>query len=99
MADIRVVINGAGAAGIACAKMYIQCGVRKENILLLDSKAWSSRTHGRDNPYKQALAVDTPRRTLEDAAKGADVLVGLSVKGAFTPALLALLADKPIIFA
>ncbi|MBS1238979.1 MAG: malic protein NAD-binding protein, partial [Deltaproteobacteria bacterium] len=100
MADIRVVINGAGAAGIACAKMYIQCGVRKENILLLDSKGvvFQGRTDGM-NPYKQALAVDTPRRTLEDAAKGADVLVGLSVKGAFTPALLALLADKPIIFA
>lgn len=100
MADIRIVINGAGAAGIACAKMYVTLGAMKENIILLDSTGvvYKGRTKGM-NPYKEAFAIDTPMRTLMDAVKGADVLIGLSVKGAFTPEMLALMKDKPIIFA
>lgn len=100
MEDLRVVINGAGAAAIACTKMYIKLGVKKENVILVDSKGviYKGRPKGM-NPFKEAFAVDTGMRTLEDAAKGADVLVGLSVKGAFTPKLLGLLRDRPIIFA
>jgi malate dehydrogenase (oxaloacetate-decarboxylating)(NADP+) len=100
MEDIRVVFNGAGAAAVACAKMYTQLGVKKENIILLDSNGviHKGRTEGM-NPYKEAFAVDTAMRTLEDTVKGADVLVGLSVKGAFTPELLSLMSEKPIIFA
>ncbi len=100
MEDLRVVINGAGAAAIACAKLYLQLGVKKENLLLLDSKGvvFKGRTDGM-NIYKQAFAVDTPLRTLAQAVEGADVLVGLSVKGAFTPELLSRMAAKPIIFA
>ena len=81
--DLRIVINGAGAAAIACAKMYIQLGVRKENIILIDSRGviYKGRTQGM-NPYKSAFAQDTPMRTLEDAVNGIDALVGLSVKGA-----------------
>lgn len=100
MEDLRVVVNGAGSAGIACAKMYMKLGVRKENIVLLDSKGVIYK--GREvsmNPYKEAFAVETNMRTLEDAARGADLLAGLSVKGAFTKDLLKLMNEKPIIFA
>jgi len=96
----RIVINGAGAAGIACARMYVQMGARKENIMLLDSQGivYKGRERGM-NPYKDAFAVETPLRTLEQAVKGAHVLVGLSVEGAFTTQLLSEMAEKPIIFA
>jgi malate dehydrogenase (oxaloacetate-decarboxylating)(NADP+) len=98
--DLRVVINGAGAAAIATAKMYMQLGVQREHIMLLDSRGviYKGRAEGM-NPYKEAFACDTPKRTLAEAARGADVLVGLSVKGAFTPELLKHLNKNPIIFA
>ncbi len=98
--DLRVVINGAGAAGIACSRLYIQLGVKPANIVMADSGGVIHR--GREagmNPYKTALASDTAARTLEDAVEGADVLVGLSVKDAFTPALLTRMAPRPIVFA
>jgi len=96
----RIVINGAGAAGIACARMYVHLGARKENIMLLDSQGivYKGRERGM-NPYKNAFAVETPLRTLEQAVKGAHVLVGLSVEGAFSTQLLSEMAEKPIIFA
>jgi len=96
----RIVINGAGAAGIACARMYVHLGARKENIMLLDSQGivYKGRERGM-NPYKEAFAVETPLRTLEQAVKGAHVLVGVSVEGAFTTQLLSEMAEKPIIFA
>jgi malate dehydrogenase (oxaloacetate-decarboxylating)(NADP+) len=99
MEDLRVVVNGAGAAAIACAKMYMKLGVRREAILMVDSRGVIHK--GREagmNPYKEAFAVETKLRTLADAVRGADVLVGLSVKGAFTPELLGLMADRPIVF-
>ena len=100
MADMRVVINGAGAAAIACARIYLRLGVRKENVIVLDSRGviYKGRASGM-NPYKEAFAVDTDLRTLEEATRGADVLVGLSVKGAFTPEILRGMNEKPIIFA
>ncbi|MCB2146875.1 MAG: NADP-dependent malic enzyme [Deltaproteobacteria bacterium] len=98
--DLRVVINGSGAAGIACGKLYIQLGVTPGNLVMLDSGGviYQGRTAGM-NPYKQELACDTAARTLADAAAGADLLVGLSVKGAFTPELLKRMNPKPIVFA
>ncbi|MFA7013812.1 MAG: NADP-dependent malic enzyme [Desulfobacterales bacterium] len=100
MEDLRVVINGAGAAALASARLYLEIGVQKENVIFADSKGviYKGRTEGM-NPYKQEWAVDTPMRTLADAVRGADVLVGLSVKGAFTPALLSAMKERPIIFA
>jgi malate dehydrogenase (oxaloacetate-decarboxylating)(NADP+) len=98
--DLRVVINGAGAAGIACAKLYVELGVRKENLVLVDTRGVIYR--GRDegmNPYKAEFARDTSARTLSDAAQDADMLVGMSAKGAFNEALLARMAPRPIIFA
>ena len=100
VADLRVVINGAGAAGIACGHLYVQLGVAPGNLLMLDSGGviYQGRTAGM-NPYKLKLACDTDARTLADAVAGADMLVGLSVKGAFTPELLQQMNPKPIVFA
>ena len=97
---IKVVINGAGAAAIASARLYIELGIRKENLIIVDTKGvvYQGRTEGM-NPYKAEFAVDTPARSLADAVRGADMLVGLSVKGAFTPELLQTMNDNPIIFA
>lgn len=98
--NLRVIVNGAGAAAIATANIYMRLGVRKENIILVDSRGviYQGRKEGM-NPYKEALAQNTPLRTLLEAVKGADVLVGLSVKGAFTPEMLKQLSERPIIFA
>ncbi len=97
---LRVVINGAGAAGIACAKLYVQLGVQLKNLILVDTKGviYKGRREGM-NPYKETFAADTGLRTLEDAAARADMLVGMSAKGAFTEAMLKSMPAKPIIFA
>ena len=97
---IRVVFNGAGAAGIACAEHYVRLGVKRENIILCDTKGvvYASRTEGM-NPYKERFARDVPFRRLEEAVKDADVLAGLSIKGAFTTAMLKSMAPRPIVFA
>ncbi len=98
--DVRVVFCGAGAAGIACANMYLKLGVRKENILFVDTVGviYEGRTE-KMNPYKQRFAVDTTARTLEDAMKGADVFVGVSAKNLVTPEMLKSMAPRPIVFA
>ncbi|MCB2170187.1 MAG: NADP-dependent malic enzyme [Deltaproteobacteria bacterium] len=98
--DLKVVINGAGAAGIACGRLYLQLGVAPANIIMADSRGviYRGRTAGM-NPYKEGLACDTAARTLEEAVDGADMLVGLSVKGAFTPAMLKRMGPNPIVFA
>src|SRR5665811_430483 len=89
MEDIKVVVNGAGASGIACAEHYVSLGVKRENVTLCDTKGvvYKGRTEGM-NPYKERFAHDTPLRTLAEAVKGADVLLGLSKKGAFTPEMI-----------
>jgi len=98
--DLRVVINGAGAAGIACGRLYVHLGVAPGNIAMVDSRGviYRGRTAGM-NPYKEELACETAARTLEEAVDGADMLVGLSVKGAFTPDLLKRMGPNPIVFA
>src|SRR5512137_1468432 len=98
--DIRIVVNGAGASANSCAKLAIALGVKPNNMIMCDTKGviYKGRTEGM-NPYKELFAADTPFRTLEEAAKGADVLFGLSVKGAFTAEMVASMAPNPIIFA
>ncbi len=98
--QIKVVVNGAGASGIATAEHYICMGVKRENITMVDTKGvvYKGRKEGM-NPYKERFAKDTPMRTLADAAKGADLLLGLSVKGAFTPEMVASMAPDPMVFA
>ncbi len=95
--DLKVVVIGAGASGIACAKMYKQLGVK--NITMLDSKGVIHS--GRDdlNKYKKEFAFDTPDRTLEDAMKGADMVLGLSGPDLIKPEWVKTMADNPIIFA
>jgi len=100
MEDVRVVFCGAGAAGIACAEMYLAMGVRKENVLFVDTVGiiYEGRTE-KMNPYKQRFAVPTTLRTLADAMRGADVFVGVSAKDLVTPDMLKSMAANPIVFA
>ncbi|HWE79264.1 MAG TPA: NADP-dependent malic enzyme [Pseudolabrys sp.] len=98
--ETKLVCNGAGAAGIACLELLRSIGFRPENLILCDTKGviYAGRKEGM-NQWKSAYAIQTDKRTLEDAFKGADVAFGLSVKGAFTPDMIKSMADKPIIFA
>ncbi|MCS6987230.1 MAG: NADP-dependent malic enzyme [Sphingomonadaceae bacterium] len=98
--DIRLVVNGAGAAAIACAELVKAMGVPADQVILCDSKGvvFQGRTEGM-NQWKAAHAVDTPLRTLEEAMRGADVFFGLSVKDAVSPDMVRSMAAKPILFA
>ncbi|KMO44933.1 malic enzyme [Methylobacterium tarhaniae] len=100
IAEARLVVNGAGAAGIACIELVKALGFRSENVILCDTKGvvYQGRTEGM-NQWKSAHAVATSKRTLEEALEGADIVFGLSVKGAFTPEMIASMAPQPIIFA
>jgi malate dehydrogenase (oxaloacetate-decarboxylating)(NADP+) len=100
IAETTVVLSGAGAAGIACAKFFVELGVKQENMILCDSRGvvYEGRTEGM-NPYKEAFAAKTEARTLADALVGADTFVGVSVAGAVTPEMVKSMADRPIIFA
>ncbi len=98
--ECRIVLNGAGAAGIACIELIKAMGARPENVIVCDTRGviYTGRTEGM-NQWKSAHAVETDLRTLEEAMKGADVFLGVSAKGAVTPEMVASMADNPIIFA
>ncbi|PMP70247.1 MAG: NADP-dependent malic enzyme [Calditerrivibrio nitroreducens] len=98
--QVKVVINGAGASAIATGNLIIKAGVKRENIILCDTKGviYKGRVEGM-NKYKEAFAVETDKRTLEEAMDGADVFIGLSVKGAVTKNMVKLMARDPIIMA
>ena len=100
MEDLKIVVNGAGSAGISCSKMFMAAGAKKENMLLLDSKGviYEGRTE-RMTPEKVEFAAKTDKRTLADAVKDADVFMGLSVADCLTAEMLKTMAPKPIIFA
>ena len=100
ISDVRVVFSGAGAAGIACARFYVTLGVKRENLILCDTKGvvYRGRKEGM-NPYKEFFALETPHRTLAEAMKGADVFAGVSVKGVVTKEMVRSMAKDPIIFA
>jgi malate dehydrogenase (oxaloacetate-decarboxylating)(NADP+) len=95
--EIKIVINGAGAAGISCAKMYRNLGVK--HIVMCDSKGVISTDRSDLNSYKQEFAIETEERTLGDAIEGADMFLGLSVAGALSKEMVAKMAPEPIIFA
>src|SRR5246500_689752 len=98
--QVRVVFNGAGAAGIACAEHYVRLGAKRENIILCDTKGVVYKGRGAGmNTYKERFARETNLRSLADAVRGADVLVGCSVKGAVTAEMLRSMAPRPIVFA
>ncbi|TCO73443.1 NADP-dependent malic enzyme [Rhodovulum euryhalinum] len=100
LADCRIVLNGAGAAGIACLELIKAMGARHDNCIACDTKGviYQGRTEGM-NQWKSAHAARTDARTLEEAMVGADVFLGVSVKGAVTSEMLASMADNPVIFA
>ncbi len=100
IAQVKIVVNGAGAAAISCTKLYMALGARKENILMLDSKGVI--TSDRANLTEQKRMFATDRRdvhTLEEAVKGTDVFVGLSKGNVLTQDMVRSMADKPIVFA
>src|SRR5690606_19559062 len=96
----KLVCNGAGSAGIACVELVKAMGFPPENVILCDTKGvvYRGREEGR-NQWKAVHAADTPARTLAQALEGADVVFGLSAKGALTPEMIASMAPNPIIFA
>ena len=99
ISKIKLVVNGAGAAAYSCTKLYVALGVDPENILMCDSKGVISTTRTDLTPQKREFAKDTDKITLADAIKGADVFLGLSVKGVLTPEMVRTMAPKPIVFA
>jgi len=97
---VKVVFSGAGAAGIACAEMFLRAGVRLENVLMTDSKGVLYEGRAEDmNPWKSRFARKTKARTLSDALRGADVFVGVSKKDLLTPEMVRSLGKRLIIFA
>jgi malate dehydrogenase (oxaloacetate-decarboxylating)(NADP+) len=100
IAEARIVFSGAGAAALSCAKLYLELGARRENIVICDKLGvvYSGRVEEMD-PYKAALASETATRTLKEALVGADVFIGLSVGGVVTPEMIHGMAPDPIIFA
>jgi len=98
--ETRLVVNGAGAAAVACVELLKAMGMRPEHVVLCDTKGvvFQGRTEGM-NQWKSAHAAQTKARTLTDALQGADVFFGLSVKGALTPDMVRRMAERPIIFA
>ena len=100
MANTRIVVNGAGAAAIACVELIKRMGVPHDNVIMCDTKGtiYQGRTESM-NQWKSAHAVPTKTRTLTEAIKGADVFLGLSVKGAVTQDMVKSMAGRPIIFA
>src|SRR5689334_22097752 len=98
--EVRIVISGAGASAISRAELAIRWGVKRENIMLCDSKGvvYKGRTVGM-NKYKERFALDTDCRTLADALRGADVFYGLSVANVMTPEMVKSMAENPIVFA
>jgi len=98
--DLRIVIVGAGASGIASARLFTKLGVRREQIVMCDRKGVIFRGREEDmNPYKAEFASDTAARTLADAMRGADVFLGLSTAGLVTPDMVRSMAKRPILFA
>ncbi len=98
--DCKIVLNGAGAAGIACLELIKTMGAKQDNCIMCDTKGviYQGRTEGM-NQWKSAHAAITDARTLEEAMKGADVFLGVSAKGAVTADMVASMAQNPVIFA
>ncbi len=100
ISEVTIVVSGAGAAAIACAKLLFNLGVERKNLLMVDSTGviYEGREKGM-NQYKQEFAIPTEARTLEDSLKNADVFFGLSAKDILKPAMLKTMAKDPIVFA
>ncbi len=97
--DVKIVVNGAGAASISCTKLYVMLGARKENIVMCDSKGVISTSRPNLNAAKREFATDRPIKTLQEAVVGADVFLGLSVANVLTKEMVRSMNADPIVFA
>ena len=97
--NVRIVVNGAGAAAISCTKLYIRLGAKPENIIMLDSKGVINTQRTDLSKIKEPFATSDTIHTLEEAIKGADVFLGLSVSGILTKEMVLSMNENPIIFA
>ena len=97
--DVKIVVNGAGAASISCTKLYVMLGARKENIVMCDSKGVISTSRPDLNAAKREFATDRPIKTLQEAGVGADVFLGLSVANVLTKEMVRSMNADPIVFA
>ena len=97
--DVKIVVNGAGAASISCTKLYVMLGARKENIVMCDSKGVISTSRPDLNAAKREFATDRPIKTLQEAVVGADVFLGLSVANVLTKEMVRSMNSDPIVFA
>ncbi len=96
---MRLVVSGAGAAAIACTNFYMSLGIKRENVAMFDSRGHINKSREGLNAQKQEYATDKEYKDLADAMKGADLFLGLSVKGMVTKDMVKSMADSPIIFA
>ena len=97
--DVKLVVNGAGAAAVSCTRLYIALGVKRENVVMCDSRGVITTRRSGLNPQKQEFATDRDISTLAEAMVGADVFLGLSVKDVVTPEMVKTMAPNPIVFA
>ncbi|MBT1700585.1 NADP-dependent malic enzyme [Fulvivirgaceae bacterium PWU4] len=99
ISEVKIVVNGAGAAAVSCTKLYIALGARPENIIMCDSKGVLNKSRTNLDDIKKQFVTDTKANTLQEAVKGADVFIGLSIADALTPQDLLNMASDPIVFA
>ncbi|KAF0203914.1 MAG: malate dehydrogenase [Bacteroidetes bacterium] len=97
--DLKVVVNGAGASAISCSALYLKLGIKRENLVMVDSKGVLNKSRTDLNPWKMKFVTDRDLNTLADAMKGADMFLGLSVAGAVNPEMLLSMNSNPIVFA
>lgn len=99
LANLKLVVNGAGAAAVSCTRLYVALGVDPKNVVMCDSKGVIRKDRPELTPEKKEFATDRDIHTLEEALKGADIFLGLSVKNVLTPDMVRSMADRPIVFA
>ncbi len=99
LSEVKIVVSGAGSAAIACSKLYIACGAKKENFLMLNSKGVLKKGNDRLSEMQLEFATDKPISTLEEAVQGADVFIGLSSGDILTADMLLSMTENPIVFA
>ncbi|WBX73828.1 NADP-dependent malic enzyme [Tenacibaculum pacificus] len=99
IADVKIVVNGAGAAAISCTRLYLALGAKRENVVMCDSKGVIRKDRGNLTSQKAEFATDNDVNTLEEAMHNADVFIGLSKGDVVTPEMLLVMAKDPIVFA
>ena len=99
ISEVKIVVNGAGAAAVSCSRLYLAIGAKKENLVMCDSKGVIRTNRDNLTPQKTEFATDKELETLEDAMVNADVFIGLSIADVVTPEMLLSMANDPIVFA